>query len=39
MPSRNMTPSAAPLFLGFRQTENAAVVKLGIGMWESRDVD
>ena len=32
-------PSAAPLFLGFRQTENAAVVKLGMGMWESRDVD
>jgi hypothetical protein len=23
-------PSAAPLFLGFRQTETAAVVKLGI---------
>jgi hypothetical protein len=23
-------PSAAPLFLGLRQTENAAVVKLGI---------
>ncbi len=26
------------MFLGFRQTENAAVVKLGMGMSESRDV-
>src|SRR5262245_44044545 len=28
-------PSAAPLFAGFRQTENATVVKLGSGMWKS----
>jgi hypothetical protein len=28
-------PSAAPLFAGFRQTENAIVVKLGNGMWKS----
>src|SRR5437868_5960823 len=28
-------PSAAPLFIGFRQTENAAVVKLGSGVWKS----
>ena len=28
-------PSAAPLFPGFRQTENAVVVKLGTGVWKS----
>src|SRR5262249_24390518 len=28
-------PSAAPLFPGFRQTENAVVVKLGNGAWKS----
>ena len=28
-------PSAAPLFVGFRQTENAVVVKLGTGVWKS----
>ena len=28
-------PSAAPLFIGFRQTENAVVVKLGSGAWKS----
>ena len=28
-------PSAAPLFAGFRQTENAVVVPLGAGMWKS----
>ncbi len=28
-------PSRAPLFLGFRQTENAVVVRQGMGMWES----
>src|SRR5215475_3774291 len=28
-------PSAAPLFAGFRQTENAVVVKLGNGVWKS----
>ena len=28
-------PSAAPLLLGFRQTENAVVVKLGAGAWKS----
>jgi len=28
-------PSAAPLFGGFRQTENAVVVKLGTGVWKS----
>jgi hypothetical protein len=28
-------PSAAPLFAGFRQTENAVVVKLGTGAWKS----
>lgn len=28
-------PSAAPLFSGFRQTENAVVVKPGDGMWRS----
>jgi hypothetical protein len=28
-------PSAAPLFVGFRQTENAVVVRLGTGMWQS----
>jgi hypothetical protein len=28
-------PSAAPLFAGFRQTENAVVVKLGTGVWKS----
>src|SRR5213593_2533472 len=28
-------PSAAPLFIGFRQTENATVVKLGSGVWKS----
>src|SRR5205085_4215376 len=27
--------SAAPLFSGFRQTENAVVVKLGTGVWKS----
>src|SRR4029077_19948002 len=32
-------PSAAPLFLGFRQTEDGAVVKLGMRIAESRDVD
>lgn len=28
-------PTAAPLFIGFRQTENAVVVKLGTGVWKS----
>ncbi len=28
-------PSAAPLFPGFRQTENAVVVKFGTGVWKS----
>jgi hypothetical protein len=28
-------PTAAPLFPGFRQTENAVVVKLGNGTWNS----
>src|SRR5215471_18983041 len=28
-------PSAAPLAAGFRQTENAVVVKLGTGTWKS----
>jgi hypothetical protein len=28
-------PSAAPLMLGFRQTENAVVVRLGNGVWKS----
>jgi hypothetical protein len=28
-------PSAAPLFAGFRQTENAVVVKLGNGIWKT----
>src|SRR5437016_1239233 len=28
-------PAAAPLFSGFRQTENAVVVKLGTGVWKS----
>jgi hypothetical protein len=28
-------PAAAPLFPGFRQTENAAVVRLGTGTWKS----
>lgn len=28
-------PAAAPLFIGFRQTENAVVVRLGTGMWKS----
>jgi hypothetical protein len=28
-------PAAAPLFIGFRQTENANVVKLGTGVWKS----
>jgi hypothetical protein len=28
-------PSAAPLLPGFRQTENAVVVKLGTGAWKS----
>jgi hypothetical protein len=28
-------PSAAPLAVGFRQTENAVVVKLGTGAWRS----
>ena len=28
-------PSAAPLFVGFRQTENAVVVKPGTGVWKS----
>lgn len=28
-------PAAAPLFPGFRQTENAVVVKLGSGTWKS----
>jgi hypothetical protein len=28
-------PSAAPLFIGFRQTENATVIKLGTGVWKS----
>ena len=28
-------PSAAPLFVGFRQTENAEVVPQGGGMWKS----
>ena len=28
-------PAAAPLFAGFRQTENAVVVPLGEGMWKS----
>src|SRR5437762_10049299 len=28
-------PSAAPLFVGFRQTENAVVVRPGTGTWKS----
>jgi hypothetical protein len=28
-------PSAAPLFIGFRHTENATVIKLGTGAWKS----
>jgi hypothetical protein len=28
-------PSAAPLFVGFRQTENAVVVRLGAGVWRT----
>src|ERR1700681_3517094 len=28
-------PSAAPLFVGFRQTENSVVVRLGTGVWKS----
>ena len=28
-------PSAAPLFSGFRQTENAVVVKVGTGVWKT----
>jgi hypothetical protein len=28
-------PSAAPLFVGFRQTENAVVVRLGTGVWQT----
>jgi len=28
-------PVAAPLFIGFRQTENATVVKLGTGLWKT----
>ena len=28
-------PAAAPLFVGFRQTENATVMKLGTGVWKS----
>ena len=28
-------PTAAPLMIGFRQTENATVIKLGTGVWKS----
>ncbi|MCU1337459.1 MAG: hypothetical protein JWO19_3040 [Bryobacterales bacterium] len=28
-------PAAAPLFVGFRQTENSVVVRLGTGVWKS----
>jgi hypothetical protein len=28
-------PNAAPLLIGFRQTENATVVKFGTGLWKS----
>src|SRR6267154_2207018 len=28
-------PTSAPLFSGFRQTENAVVVKFGTGVWKS----
>ncbi|MEO8100672.1 MAG: hypothetical protein ABI811_23440 [Acidobacteriota bacterium] len=28
-------PAAAPLFVGFRQTENAVVVKNGTGLWKT----
>jgi hypothetical protein len=28
-------PAAAPLFVGFRQTENAVVVRPGTGMWKT----
>src|ERR1041385_9007667 len=28
-------PAAAPLFVGFRQTENAVVVRSGNGVWKS----
>src|SRR4051812_33908408 len=28
-------PAAAPLMIGFRQTENATVVKLGSGLWKT----
>jgi hypothetical protein len=28
-------PSAAPLLVGFRQTENATVVKFGTGLWKT----
>src|ERR1700736_768867 len=28
-------PSAAPLFVGFRQTDNAVVVRRGTGVWKT----
>src|SRR5579872_4657515 len=28
-------PSAAPLFVGFRQTDNAVVVRPGTGVWKT----
>ena len=28
-------PAGAPLLLGFRQTENATVVKFGTGLWKT----
>ncbi len=28
-------PAAAPLFVGFRQTENSVVVRLGTGVWKT----
>src|SRR5437016_8571841 len=28
-------PAAAPLFVGFRQTENAVVVRTGAGVWKT----
>jgi len=28
-------PAAAPLFVGFRQTENAVVVRPGTGVWKT----
>lgn len=31
-------PAAAPLLIGFRQTENATVVKLGAGLWKTATV-